>query len=155
MVFHIEIITLNLLYAYDMGGLYFVGPPYESALADIRVLYPSLNVTQNIITNNNYHGCMDWMNVSDDIIAEYYYRHEDRWQRANLTVFLNSVAGNLIAYNLREQMKVMRKGFTSKFWLFKTATDMARRYWPQTCASSSSGTANFIASFFNSCLFST
>ena len=84
-----------------MGGLHFVAPPYERALADIRVLYPTLNVTQNIITNTNYYGCMDWMNVSDDIIAEYYFRHEDRWQRANLTVFLNSVAGKVV-YNPRD-----------------------------------------------------
>ncbi|GAV08663.1 hypothetical protein RvY_18324-2 [Ramazzottius varieornatus] len=92
MVLYIEIISLSLYYASNMGALFYVGPAYETAMSDIRRLYPNLNVSHNLITDTRFVQCTDWMDTSDDFIAQYYYRNEDRWQRANLTLFLNTVA---------------------------------------------------------------
>ncbi|GAV06849.1 hypothetical protein RvY_16767-3 [Ramazzottius varieornatus] len=91
-VLQVEIITLALYYAAEMGSLFFVAPPYETALKDIKKHYPRLTVTQRIVTDPSYQNCNEWMAVSDDILARYYYRHRSRWREADMTIFLNTIA---------------------------------------------------------------
>ncbi|GAV06850.1 hypothetical protein RvY_16767-2 [Ramazzottius varieornatus] len=94
-VLQVEIITLALYYAAEMGSLFFVAPPYETALKDIKKHYPRLTVTQRIVTDPSYQNCNEWMAVSDDILARYYYRHRSRWREADMTIFLNTIAGTV------------------------------------------------------------
>ncbi|GAV08544.1 hypothetical protein RvY_18217 [Ramazzottius varieornatus] len=83
-----------------MGALFYVGPAYESSMSDIRRLYPNLNVSHNILTDARFLECADWMDSSDDVMAQYYYRNEERWRRANLTLFLNTVAAQIMRGSL-------------------------------------------------------
>ena len=92
-VFHVEVITLLLYNAGEMGSYFLVEPPYQSALEDIRRFYPRLSFSQNIITDPAGVQCGDLMPVSDDTLAKFYYSHESRRQNANLTVFITNDAG--------------------------------------------------------------
>ncbi|GAU92159.1 hypothetical protein RvY_04276 [Ramazzottius varieornatus] len=91
--YRIEVITLILYHAGEMGSFFLLEPPYQSALEDIKNLYPQLIISQNIVTDPAWIQCQDLMPASDDLLAKYYYSHESRWQNANLTVFITNEAG--------------------------------------------------------------
>ena len=90
-VFRVKVITLILYNAGEMGSYFLVEPPYQSALEDIRRLYPQLSFSQNFITDPTWIlQCLYLMPVSDDTLAKFYYFHESRWRKANLTVFITT-----------------------------------------------------------------
>ena len=89
----VEVITLALYYAAEMGSFFYVAPAYESAMKDIERLYPRLKFNQNIVTSAQYHLCKDMAENSDDLIVKYYFNHEIRWKQANVTVFINTATG--------------------------------------------------------------
>ena len=92
-VFRVEVITLILHNAAEMGSYFLVEPPYQSALEDIERFYPRVSFSQNVITDPAWIQCGDLMPISDDILARFYYSHRSRWQKANLTVFISNEAG--------------------------------------------------------------
>ena len=89
----VEVITLALYYAAEMGSFFYVAPAYESAIKDIEKLFPRLKFNQNIVTSAQYHFCKDMTVNSDDLIGKFYFGHEEKWKRANVTLFINTVAG--------------------------------------------------------------
>ena len=89
----VEVITLTLFYAVERGSLFYVVPAFESALQDIERFYPRLKFEQNIVTDERYHGCGDMMDDSNDLIGRYYFNHEEKWRKANATVFIHTASG--------------------------------------------------------------
>ncbi|GAV03714.1 hypothetical protein RvY_14103 [Ramazzottius varieornatus] len=92
-VVHIGIITLGLLYAAEMGSLYYITPAYNSALDDIKQTYPRLRVSQHFVADPAFRLCGDLMPDSDNLLARFYYGREPKWRRANFAVFLSNEAG--------------------------------------------------------------
>lgn len=97
---HVEVITLALYYAAEIGGYFYVAPAYKSALEDIERFYPRLKFHQNIITSDKYRLCAEMDEDSDDLLAAYYFKHEAKWEAANVTVFLNAVNGTVYFHSL-------------------------------------------------------
>ena len=94
-IIHVEIITLVLYFGADQGALFYVQPAYEDALTDTGRAFPCLAVRQNIIylPDKSIDKCTDLIPLTPDILAQYYYRHSDRWDAANVTTFLTNTAG--------------------------------------------------------------
>ena len=70
----IHILTPTIYPPVLIGAYVYTGPAFDTALQDIRRLYPFLNVTQHVIDNPEVRSCPDWEAQVDDHVASSYYR---------------------------------------------------------------------------------
>ncbi|GAU87449.1 hypothetical protein RvY_00285 [Ramazzottius varieornatus] len=89
---HVEIITLLLFHAEEAGTASYTIPVFDTALADSRAFHQQVHLTQTLVGDLKYQRCDDLMDVSDDVLATFYFPNEDRWKRATTVVFLTIIA---------------------------------------------------------------
>ena len=74
----VEVITLILYHAAELGSYFYVEPSFESALQDIKTRHPDLTFRQSFVYDPVYKECGKLLPYSDDLLARYYYAHESR-----------------------------------------------------------------------------
>ncbi|GAV00678.1 hypothetical protein RvY_11496-1 [Ramazzottius varieornatus] len=138
----VEVITMLLFYPNSMGALPLTGPAYDTALDDIKKTYSAtLTVTNNLLTDPRYATCNEWSTDTDRAIAEYYFRHETRWNSADILVFAGSHS-DCNAKSLVYFATQLRRLVLSSIFAFASSSDKTK--WP-TWISVSSDSLDILA----------